>query len=470
MTSFRSIARIGYAAVLMLTFARTGFAEHRVALLIGNASYGEHSLRTPHSDVRAVAGALERRGFRTTVRTDLDGNQFAETLERFVSSAPTRGTALVYFAGYAVSGERDGTLANLLLPVDTRSGGSGRHARSVRDILDLLYKRSGASIKMVLVDGAYSRTGFSGGLTDISEIARGSVVGFAAPPRRVVKKRQKLSAMASKLVEQLNDSVELVEAIRVASGWSRKNLEDGLQVVGRGSWGISSDDAFGLRHAPGTEWVNDHGMVFCWCPAGDTARGFWLGKFELTLREWGPHVSKSLATDNNHPIDLLHPDVLRVHLARLTESEIAAGRLPAGWEYALPTDTEWEYACRAGTNTPFYFGDDRRTLALHANFADKALLGWGYTEHTLNDGTRRLARVGNYLANPWGLHDMYGNLWEFVESGTDDWVVRGGSWVSLATLCVSSSRHVLEDQRPRNFVGYRVIIREGVSVSDGTGR
>ena len=65
---------------------------------------------------------------------------------------------------------------------------------------------------------------------------------------------------------------------------------------------------------------------------------------------------------------------------------------------------------------------------------------------------------------------MYGNLWEFVESGTDDWVVRGGSWVSLATLCVSSSRHVLEDQRPRNFVGYRVIIRERGSVSDGTGR
>lgn len=71
--------------------------------------------------------------------------------------------------------------------------------------------------------------------------------------------------------------------------------------------------------------------------------------------------------------------------------------LPAGWEYRLPTEAEWEYACRAGTTTKFNFGD---TITKDdANF--------------LESGLNRACKVGSYKPNNWGLYDMHGNVWEW---------------------------------------------------------
>jgi formylglycine-generating enzyme required for sulfatase activity len=129
---------------------------------------------------------------------------------------------------------------------------------------------------------------------------------------------------------------------------------------------------------------------------------------------------------------------------RLTDLERAAGRLPVGHVYRLPTEAEWEYACRAGSTTRFANGNAE---------ADLDKIGWyggnsGGTSHP----------VGMKLPNAWGLHDMHGNVWEWcldwygdypsdsvmdprgTQSGSDR-VLRGGSWgYGAAADCRSAQR------------------------------
>lgn len=460
------MTRIVFVAVLCTLCVKPALSEHRAALLIGNATYEKHALPTPYADVQAVATALTRRGFRTTVVLDVDAERLGEALERFAQSVPTRGTALVYYSGYAMQGERNGKRTNFLLPVDA----SVRNLKileksrySIMDLLELLHAKSGAGRQIVLVDGAYEHPDRPRdvplGLSRPDELVQNSLLGFAAPPGQLIERRGTLSLMASTLTQRLNESTGLREAVETASGWSATTFDPGLELAARASVAIASPTLLRPGTKVGDEWVNAGGMVFCWCPPGKHTRGFWLAKFELTRRESGLSSQRTLASDKNHPIDMIHPREIAAYLKALNASETEAGRLPTDWKYSLPTEVEWEYACRAGTSTRFHFGEDRRALPLHANFADESLLGWSYTDNALNDKTPQLARVGEYRANPWGIHDMYGNLWEWVEPHGDEWIVRGGSWVSIPDHCSSASRWRLENHRARNFLGYRILLK-----------
>ena len=99
---------------------------------------------------------------------------------------------------------------------------------------------------------------------------------------------------------------------------------------------------------------------------------------------------------------------------KLTEREHAAGRLPKNLKFTLPTVTQWEYACRAGTETRYSFGNDLSLFPQYANFPDKSS-GSSREERTAkyDDGFARLAPVGSFRPNAWGLYDMHGNVSEF---------------------------------------------------------
>ena len=134
----------------------------------------------------------------------------------------------------------------------------------------------------------------------------------------------------------------------------------------------------------------------------------------------------------------------------LTEQERQSGRLPVDYEYGLPTEAQWEYACRAGTTTATAFGNSLSSR--QANFNGN----YPYGGASKGPYLERTSDVGNYQPNGWGFYDMHGNVWEWCHdwygayggdvrdptgppSGSNR-VVRGGSWNGDGGYCWSANR------------------------------
>ena len=139
--------------------------------------------------------------------------------------------------------------------------------------------------------------------------------------------------------------------------------------------------------------------------------GYWLGKYEVTQSQWkkvmGSHPSLFLSADQ--PAVGLSWVEVTSFCEKLTEMESEAGRLPAGMAYQLPTEAQWEYACRAGTTTAFSFGDSLTHREANINALDQGFDG----------GPPRTTVVGKYPANAWGFHDMHGNVYEWCADWFD---------------------------------------------------
>lgn len=187
-----------------------------------------------------------------------------------------------------------------------------------------------------------------------------------------------------------------------------------------------------------------------------------------------------ISPDLNRPVEQVSWYEATNYCAQLTQQEQAAGRLPSGWVYRLPTESEWEYACRAGTTSAFYYG---RTLrGWMANFcgyygydaASGQFFDWNPNAVYLQKTTT----VGSYQPNAWGLYDMHGNLWEWCQdlygdypagSVTDPqgppsgsgYVTRGGSWGSYGVDCRSARRGTYYKSGSDYNVGFRIVLAPG---------
>jgi formylglycine-generating enzyme required for sulfatase activity len=135
------------------------------------------------------------------------------------------------------------------------------------------------------------------------------------------------------------------------------------------------------------------------------SRGFWLGKYEVTQRQWETVMGTTPWSGQAYVQP--NPDHPAVYISSAdVQGLVQALDLASGDSlYRLPTEAEWEYACRAGTTTRWSFGDDERQVGEHAWYLDNA---W-------DAGLRYAQPVGTKLPNPWGLHDMHGNVWEWVQ-------------------------------------------------------
>jgi len=197
------------------------------------------------------------------------------------------------------------------------------------------------------------------------------------------------------------------------------------------------------------------------------SHGFWMGKYEVTQRDYQALVGTNpswFTGDTNRPVEQVSWAEAMAYCAKLTETERIGGRLPASYAYRLPTEAEFEYACRGGSTTRFSFGDD-------PGFSQLGEHAWCRGN---SDGTTH--PVGKKFSNAFGLHDMHGNVWEWCL----DWyadrysggsvvdpigpasgkgrVFRGGGWDYKNAACRSAFRNHAGPARTFNYVGFRVVL------------
>ena len=246
------------------------------------------------------------------------------------------------------------------------------------------------------------------------------------------------------------------------------------------------------------------GVKLCWCPPGrftmgsprteperrpgeeqvevTLSKGFWMAKYEATQGDWkrvmgelpGP-LTAELPEGDQFPVGNVNFAETEEFCRKLTKFARQSGTLPKDWEFRLPTEAQWEYACRAGTTTATSFGD--QLSSKQANFKGKP-----YNGADPGPSLNRATKVGSYPANAWGLHDMHGNVVEWcrdwyhekLPGGTDPELSsvkgtrngdgtysrsrRGSAWTDNGWASRSAFRQRYEPERRADHIGFRIVI------------
>lgn len=251
------------------------------------------------------------------------------------------------------------------------------------------------------------------------------------------------------------------------------------------------------------EQRNVAGIAMCWCPAGQflmgspagergrradeeqvevsLTRGFWIGRHEVTQGEWrrvlgafpDRQPSAAFGLGDDYPAYWISFIEAERFCAALSKEAHRTNALPFDWEFRVPTEAQWEYACRAGTSTATAFGDEVRV--------DQINFGRELPGTSIGATSRGSEIVGSYPANPWGIHEMHGNVWEWcrdwyhaqlpggrdpdlhdipgVRNGDGSYsrIRRGGAWIEPDWACRSACRLRYEPGRSSDHIGFRVV-------------
>jgi len=510
--------KAGIVATLVAATCCSASAQDRVALLISNSDYPSGKLPGSREDIDQLGQALEAAGFAVTIKENV--RNFRRELESFNLACPDGGVSLFYYSGYANRFERrvsqtvtrpDGTRVKVeskevvagLLP----SGKNPTQGYPLADITRTFKDRSAARLHLVFLDcgqvnPALKKAEWQGlGQLKASEfpsamVCTASASGTSLPEgtsslltQSVARNVTARDLPIGKVMAKIRDEVVTTSGGKQEPWFGFSLARDATAKAIPRKRNISTGKLPPTNPSAGDEWINGLGMVFCWCPAGafrmglaDTSTpqtrdarqvdvtlsdGFWIGKHELTnaayfkMRKRTPNP-KSLVKHGNVPVTFLKGPNAKGLNKTIVTVEGKAGRIPPGWEYRLPTEAEWEYACRAGTSTRYSFGDKAADLYRYANYAEASLYraddSFYYADRKKDDGVGlRPAAVGSFEPNAWGIHDMHGNVSEFcldsyfptLPGGTDPLpsdkkggiVHRGGGWCSTAGYCLAGFRN-----------------------------
>lgn len=202
-------------------------------------------------------------------------------------------------------------------------------------------------------------------------------------------------------------------------------------------------------------------------------KGFWLGKYEVTQSQWraiiGTNPASRFGVGSDYPVyNISWNDITNKFIPAINHINMHQGK------FRLPTEAEWEYACRAGSTTTYYWGNDASedVVKQYCWYAINAYSGTWTVPHADWNG---LQAVGQKLPNVWGLYDMCGNSWEACSDWLGDYkggaetdpsgaasgvyrVFRGGGWGTYDSFCRSAYRHGIGPSNISCDVGFRLVM------------
>jgi formylglycine-generating enzyme required for sulfatase activity len=500
----------------------------RVALVIGNSSY-QHTqqLKNPVNDARAIAATLRLMKFdEVDIATDLGKTALERTLQEFSRKASRADIAVVYYAGHGMA--LDGV--NYLVPVDARlQSDTDVDFEAVRLELVLQSLTGARRLRMVFLDACRNNPLLNQMSAKGRRVSRGlvpvdagndSVVSFATKEGAIAEDGDgDHSPFAAALIRNLPGPDEariMLGKVRddvLSQTGQRQNPYVSQNMGGRAVYlgsptqrtvvGPRSDDTFPqptgmqVRPRPGATFKDCEScpeMVVV--PAGSFTMGspateersndderpqhrvtiqhdFAVGKFEVTFAEWDACVAGG-GCNGYRPADqgwgrATRP-VINVNWGD-AQAYVAWLRRQTGKGYRLLSEAEWEYAARAGSTSPFSFGN---TIS-----SSQANYNGNYT-YNFWLGSRGIYRektviVGSFQGNRFGLHDMHGNVWEWTEDCSNEsykgaptdggpWIyancsrraLRGGSWVNGPQILRSACRYGYLSSNRSDDIGFRL--------------
>ena len=193
-------------------------------------------------------------------------------------------------------------------------------------------------------------------------------------------------------------------------------------------------------------------------------RDYWISKYEVTQAEFNSLLGKNpshFTGDLNRPVEKVTYLDANAYCAEVSRLERAAGRLPSHYEYRLPTEAEWEYACLAGSTNRYSFSEEPGEPEKYA-----------WTGENADAATHP---IGLKLPNAWGLHDMHGNVWEWCSDWFEPYpprpltdpigpvsgkykVFKGGGWNQDVEFARSANRFMMSPSNGIHFVGFRLAL------------
>lgn len=195
-----------------------------------------------------------------------------------------------------------------------------------------------------------------------------------------------------------------------------------------------------------------------------TLSAFKMSKYEVTQQQWRAVMGTNPSSFKNCddcPVETVSWNDVQAFIQKLNQQ--------TGKNYRLPTEAEWEYACRAGTTTPFNTGNNLTTNQANYNG------NYPYLTNAKGEYRQKTTPVGSFSPNAWGLYDMHGNVWEWCQDRYGDYssssqtnptgassgayrVLRGGSWDYSAGFCRSASRNLNSPTFSFTYFGFRLIL------------
>ncbi len=248
----------------------------------------------------------------------------------------------------------------------------------------------------------------------------------------------------------------------------------------------------GIEYKDFTTSLSDSvNLEMVWCPPGtfimgspenETGRsnepqhqvtltkGFWIGKYEVTQEQYKTIIGSNPShfRGDNLPVEQVDWFDAISFCEKLTAFEKVAGRLPEGYEYTLPTEAQWEYACRAGTKGIY-----------NVDGASLGDVAWYY-----NNSGMKSHPVGQKIPNAWGIYDMHGNIFELCYDWNEEYstdavtdpkgtssgnlrILRGGSWYDAPSVCRSATRIDRSPSFKDDKRGIRVVLVESNNSATG---